>query len=81
VGLAFDLLRGVVMTCQNQYKPSSVEPQIVWVFDADDPEDVVGCLDKSRAYYYPTVCLFVEYGLGEMCGGSESEQNCEDNCR
>jgi hypothetical protein len=29
------------MTCQNRYKPSCVETQIVRAFDAYNPEDVV----------------------------------------
>jgi len=80
VELAFDLLGGVIITCQNQYKPSCVGTQTVGTLNADDPEDVVERLNKSRDNYHPTVCLFVEYSLREMCGSGESEQDCEENC-
>ena len=78
--LAFDLFGDVKMTCQNKYKPSCVGTQTVGIFDADDPEDVVECLNKSRPNYHPTVYLFVKYSLRDMCASGEGEQHCEENC-
>jgi hypothetical protein len=69
-----------MMTCQNQYKPSCPGTQTVRILDADDPDDVIDCLNKSRGNYDPTICLFVEYCLREMCESGESEQDCEEDC-
>ncbi len=69
----FDLSGGEKMTCQNKYKPNFVGRKTGGIFDANDPGDVVGCLNKSRANYHPTIRLSVEYCLRDVCGRGESE--------
>jgi len=48
---------------------------------ANDPKDIIDCLDKPRPNNDPAVCFFVEYRLREMHDSDEGEENYEEDCR